>query len=217
MSGGGASCCGVRELFDETKARADLEKYRRRGPSPSTRRLLTSLRATGASMATLLDVGGGVGSISHELLASGTTEATLVDGSPAHLDAARDESARHGTAERLRLRLGDVVEIAEGVVEADVVTLDKVVCCYADMSGLLAVSSARARRLLGIVYPRDAWWVRAAVSLDNWMHARRGSSFRGYAHSNEAIDSALRAAGLTLRARSGRLWWVVAVWERERS
>jgi magnesium-protoporphyrin O-methyltransferase len=210
----GAGCCGVQELFDETKARADLEKFRRRGPSPSTKRLLASLRATGAPMATLLDVGGGIGSISHALLASGTAEVTLVDGSSAHLDAARDESERRGTTDRLRLRPGDIVEMADGVSEADVVTLDKVVCCYADMSGLLAVSAARARRLFGIVYPRDAWWVRAAIVVDNWLHARRGPSLRGYAHSNAAIDGALQGAGLALRARSGRLWWVVAVWER---
>jgi hypothetical protein len=210
----GASCCGVADLFDEAKARKDLDAYRRRGPSPSTALLLGALRGAGRSLDTLLDVGGGVGAIAHEMLASGLSHATIVDGSTAYLAAAREESERRAQGTRLSVRDGDFVEIADDVEPADVVTLDKVVCCYEDMDMLLASSAARARLLYGIVYPRDAWWVRLAIAAENAMMRWKGSAFRGFVHRNAEIDAALRRAGLVPRFRSGRVWWVVAVYQR---
>jgi magnesium-protoporphyrin O-methyltransferase len=210
----GAGCCGIADVFDEAKARTDLEKYRRRGPSPSTTRLIGALRDASQPLESLLDVGGGVGAIAHELLEHGVARATIVDGSAAYLAAAREESERRTHRARLSLRAGDFTEIAADLEPADVVTLDKVVCCFADMDTLLTSSAARARRLYGIVYPRDAWWVRLAIAAENRMMRWKGSSFRGYVHANSAIDAALRRAGLVPRFRTGRVWWVVAVYER---
>ena len=210
----GTGCCGVADVFDEAKARKDLEKYRRRGPSPSTSQLIGALRDADQPLESLLDIGGGVGAIAHELLASGVPRATIVDGSAAYLAAAREESERRDNRARLSMRAGDFTEIAADVEPADVVTLDKVVCCYADMDALLTTSAARARRLVGLVYPRDAWWVRLAIAAENRMMHWKGSAFRGYVHANSAIDATLRRAGLVPRFKKGRMWWVVAVYER---
>jgi magnesium-protoporphyrin O-methyltransferase len=209
-------CQAATTLFDAAVATRDLDRYRRRGPSPSTRRLLDAVRETGRSVESVLDVGGGVGAIVHELLAGGAARATLVDASPSYLAAAREEAERRGTTDRLELRRGDLVDVADDVPPADVVTLDKVVCCYPDMEALVAASAARARRLYGLVLPYDGWWVRLAIAVENgvrrWKHG--DAAFTGYVHSNAAIDAALRRAGFVRRARSGWMWWVVAVYER---
>jgi magnesium-protoporphyrin O-methyltransferase len=139
-------------------ARQKLRKYRRRGPFGTTKRLLAALRETPGPKDTLLDVGGGVGMIAHEMLAAGTSSASIVDASPSFLAAAAEESERRHTSSRLRLQLGDVVALRDEVPAADVVTLDKVVCCYVDMESLLAATASRARRLMGLAYPRDDWW-----------------------------------------------------------
>jgi magnesium-protoporphyrin O-methyltransferase len=209
------SCCSAAAVFDERRARRDLDGYRRRGPSPSTTRLIVALRGAGRPLDTLLDVGGGVGTIVHELLERGVTNATLVESSGAYLAAAEEESARRTTRERLQLREGDVVDLAADIPISDVVTLDKVVCCYPDMASLLSVSAACARELYGIVYPRDGWWVRLAIVVENQLRHLRGSSFRNYVHSNSAIHRELRRTGLTLRFRSRGAWWVVALYERD--
>jgi hypothetical protein len=207
-------CCGVADVFDDAKARADLDEYRRRGPSDSTTRLLAALRDTEQTLDTLLDVGGGVGTIAHEMLAKGLSRATLIDGSTSYLAAAREESTRRATTDRLDVRAGDFVEIAADVDTADVVTLDKVVCCYEDMDTLLASSAARARRLYGIVYPRDAWWVRLFIAAENAVRRWKGGTFKGFVHASSAIDGALRSAGLTRRSETRGAWWVVAVYQR---
>jgi magnesium-protoporphyrin O-methyltransferase len=162
----------------------------------------------------LLDVGGGIGAIAHEMLESGVSRAMIVDGSPSYLAAAREESGRRATGERLQFRSGDLVEVAADVSCADVVTLDKVVCCYPDMESLLAVSAVRANRLFGIVYPRDSWWVRLGIALENRLRKFQGSAFRNFMHPNAAIDAALHRAGLVMRFQHRGGWWVARIYER---
>jgi magnesium-protoporphyrin O-methyltransferase len=210
----GCNCCGTADFFGERIARRNLRKYRRGGPFGTTKRLLAALRETPGPKDSLLDVGGGVGVIAHEMLAAGSSSAAIVDASPAFLAAARAESERRGTADRLRLQLGDAVELGADVPAADVVTLDKVVCCYVDMESLLAVTAAHARRLVGLAYPRDDWWVRALVAVGNRALQLKGSAFRSYVHRNAAIESALRRAGLVPRVQRRGAFWIVAVFER---
>ena len=45
------------------------------------------------------------------------------------------------------------MEVAARVPSADVVVLDKVICCYPDMPALVQASAAKARRLYAIVVP----------------------------------------------------------------
>src|SRR5438067_9283226 len=131
-------CCDCySDKFDEAKAAEDLARYRRDGPDRTTRLLLDALRAEGVSGATLLDVGGGVGVVQHELLGAAVRHAVAVDASRAYVRTARAEAERRGTAERTTSLLGDFVALAPEIAPADVVTLDRVICCYADMESLV--------------------------------------------------------------------------------
>jgi hypothetical protein len=85
----------IGSFYDEKLAASQLRKYREEGPSASTQALIDALMAEGVEGATLLDIGGGIGAIQHELLAAGAAHATCVDAS-AYLEAARDESSRRG-------------------------------------------------------------------------------------------------------------------------
>src|SRR5919112_3277145 len=183
-----SNCCGTADFFGEGIARRHLRKYRRSGPYGTTKRLLAALREVAAPKQSLLDVGGGVGMIAHEMLASGTSSAVIVDASPAFLAAAREESERRHTEDRLRLQLGDAVELRDDVPAADVVTLDKVVCCYVDMESLLSITASRARRLMALAYPRDDWWVRLMVAGGHFVLRLRSTPFPSYGHRNAAVE-----------------------------
>src|SRR6185503_20728089 len=150
-------CQGVDKVFGDRTAEHDLRRYRKRGPAKSTRILLEQLMEEGVGGATVLDVGGGVGAVQQELLAAGAERATTVEASPAYVRAARAEAGRRGTLDRVEYVEGDFVAMADGVGPADIVTLDRVVCCYPDMEALVGRSADRARRLYGLVYPRDTW------------------------------------------------------------
>ena len=58
-------------FYNEKRATSDLRKYREKGPIPSTRALVYALKAEGLEGATLLEVGGGIGAIQHELMDAG--------------------------------------------------------------------------------------------------------------------------------------------------
>jgi 2-polyprenyl-3-methyl-5-hydroxy-6-metoxy-1,4-benzoquinol methylase len=209
------SCCrGIEEQFGEKQAGRDLRRYRRRGPNRATRILLDALKAEGVGGMTLLDIGGGVGAIQHELIAAGVRGATDVDASSAYLAAARAEAERRGHDDRVRFLHGDFVELAGELEAADIVTLDRVVCCYPDMDELVGRSAERAHRLYGLVFPRPGRLARLALPLANLFLRLRGSDFRAYLHPTEAVEARVREAGLRKCFHRDLLIWQVAVYAR---
>lgn len=176
--------------------------------------LLDLLRPSVGASTTILDVGSGIGIIDQELLRAGAAHAVLVDGSAAYLEVARDEARRAGLLDRMDIVEGDFVRRAGEVADADIVTLDRVICCYPDADGLVAGSASRARGLYGLVLPRDRWVTRAVLRLVNAWYGLRGRAYRAYAHPNARIDELAAAAGLRLRAETGTFVWRVALYER---
>ncbi|MBI3742371.1 MAG: class I SAM-dependent methyltransferase, partial [Chloroflexi bacterium] len=128
-------------FFDENEARVDLEDYRANGPQKETRMLLDAILARGVEEKTLLDIGGGVGAIQHALLNAGAVSAVNVDASSAFLRAAKEEAERHGHADKIAFHHANFVELAPSIAPADVVTLDRVICCYHDMVALVNASA----------------------------------------------------------------------------
>jgi magnesium-protoporphyrin O-methyltransferase len=211
------SCCECAcydAQFSAKVAADDLKRYRRKGPDKTTRLLLDALAAQGVQGMSILDVGGGVGVVHHELLDRGARSAVHVDAAPAYVRAAREEAERRGHAERVSFLEGDFVALAPTVRPADVVTLDRVICCYAHMEPLVAASAARARHLYGAVFPRESWTLKVAFALGNLFRRVRGSAFRTYLHSTRAIDSAVQRQGLRPRSVRDTFLWRVAVYAR---
>lgn len=211
-----AQCSGIEEQFDAPTARAQLRRFRRRGPDRTTRMLLDDLRAAmrgGPPATMLLDIGAGIGAIHHALLDQGVQRAVHVDASTAYLSAAREEAERRGHGGRVEFRRGDFVELAHEVPVADVVTLDRVICCYPEMRELVTRAGERARVLFGAVFPRDDWWVRAGIAAINTFMRLSRSTFRTYLHAPTEIDATLRSVGLRRRSLRRTVAWEVVVYE----
>ena len=207
-------CEGWTEVFDRAGADGDLERYRRSGPDPTTGMLLRMLGSSGVQGATVLDIGGGIGVIDHELLKAGAGHAVLVEGSQPPLQVAREAAEAAGLLDRLEPVEGDFVRVADRIERAEIVTLDRVICCYPDVEALVKASSAKAKRLYGLVLPRDRWLVRAAIRLMNISFSLRRRRYRAYAHSNDRIDGLVAAQGLRPQTEAGTWFWRVVVYER---
>ncbi len=210
------NCCRSYEAcFDQSTAAAELKTYRRRGPTAPTRCLLDALRQEGINGLSLLDIGGGVGTIQHELLRAGACRATHVDASSAYLRASQTEAERLGHSDRTAYLHGDFVQLAAQVEPADIVTLDRVLCCYHDMPALVRASAARARRWYGLVFPRDTWWVKLGMPLLNFSLGLRREPFKVFAHPTAAVDALVREQGFT-PVLHRRFWlWQVLVYRRQ--
>jgi SAM-dependent methyltransferase len=201
--------------FDARHAASKLRDYRRNGPAAMTRGLIDGLADGGVAGLTVLDIGGGVGAVHHELLKAGAERAVDVDASRAYLAAAAEEAERQGHAERVRYVGGDLVAVADEVGSADLVALDRVICCYPDMAALVGRSAALARRRYGLVYPRDTWLARVGIAVENAWQRLSGSSFRAYVHRTADVEAILAAQGFVARLRRSGLIWQLAVYERQ--
>lgn len=201
--------------IDADIARKDRESYHSEGPSGPTRMLLDMIKAESAEGVTLLDIGGGIGVIDQELLRTHASSAVLVEASPDYLQAARAEAQEADLLDRLEIVPGDFVRHAADIAPADIVTLDKVMCCYPGATELVDASASRAKRLYGLILPRDRWYVRWFVRLENVYKRMRRDTFRAHAHSNVAIDAQLARMGLVQRAEAFTPWWRVVLFSRE--
>jgi magnesium-protoporphyrin O-methyltransferase len=202
-------------FYSEKLAASQLRKYREKGPIPSTQALIDALKTEGVEDATLLDIGGGIGAIQHELLAAGAAHATSVDASAAYLEAAQEESSRRGVGDRVTYRHGDFVELAESIPPADIVTLDRVINVYPDWERLADLSAARAERLYGLVYPRDTPMVRLIIFAMNLVLRLRGKAVRASIRPVEAIERIARDNGLNRHfSRNVGPAWQITLYRR---
>lgn len=212
------SCCStfgtaVARQFDTSLAEGDLRRYHRRGPSPTTRLLREAIRESGGGQ-TLLDIGAGVGALSFELLAAGFARATAVDAAPAYLVALRREAGARGLEERVTVVEGDFVTAADSIPNADVVVMDRVVCCYPAFVPLLERALAHSSKAFAYSYPRDRWYIRVAIRVHNLIRALLGNDFRAFAHSVAAMDQLIQRHGFRRTSRAGTFVWAVDVYAR---
>ena len=207
-------CAGCDSQFGASHAAKDLKRYRETGPDPTTRLLLDGIKTQGWEGATLLDIGAGIGVMHHELLAAGARSAIHVDATDANIHIAEQEASRQGHRERVTFVRGDFVELAPTIPSADIVTLDRVICCYPDMEQLVDTSAAKARHLYGAVYPRERWVFKVWIVFENLFRRMRGNPFQTYIHPIDAIDGVLKRNGLERRWVRDTFGWRVAVYAR---
>jgi tRNA1(Val) A37 N6-methylase TrmN6 len=215
-------CCGGRypaaeRQFGPAAAKRDLGRYHRKGPDAVSRLLLAAVRDHLRSRDSLLDIGGGVGVLDFELLSSGVSRATLVDASPAYLEAAGKEAGRRGHAERIKRIAGDFTTVRESIQPADVVTMNRVICCYPDYATLLDRATRHADRVLALSYPRNRWYVRLTVYVDNARRRMSRNAFRSFVHAPVAMERLIEGAGFRRVSRRQTVAWCIDVYVRQHS
>ena len=193
------SCCCAHDraagrLFSRL-ARLSRRRYRRRGLEPSQRQLMIGLTAAGYRNASVLEIGCGVGYLHQTLLQFGAARALGIDLSEKMLSEARQMAADKGVLDRTSYRQGDFVELAKEVEAADITLLDKVICCYPDAQTLLARSLSRTRKVYALTYPRDRFWIKGAVRVENAFLSLIGSDFRNYVYDPHFIQATIEDAG----------------------
>lgn len=200
--------------YDGLNGDADLKRWRDGLLNPVTRELIETIRNRGVKDARLLDIGAGVGAVHVALLEAGALSAIDIDASREYLATARAEAERRGLAERVEYRYGDVVELADELPAADIVTLDSVICCYPYLEPMLAAATRSRPRLVGITYPRDVWWMRAFMQLYNVAHAIRRSPARYFVHRHVQVERFMQGAGYENTHEGGIRVWRVILYRR---
>jgi len=200
--------------FDARKAAKELKVYRKRGPGATTRLLRDGIKDVCRGGEQVLDIGAGIGALTFELLQHGMNHSVAVDASPAYLTAAREEAARRGLQSNASFVQGDFLRVAGQLGRADVVTLDRVVCCYPRYDSLLCEALRHTHHCFALSYPRARFYVRAAMALENGQRRLASSPFRTYLHPPDAMERIIRDAGFSLARRSETWIWSADVYVR---
>lgn len=208
-------CADTDRFFDARVAARELRRYRRKGPGVTARLLRDGIRAHAGSGTTLIDIGAGVGAVTFELVGAGVERATVVEVSSAYLDAVREEAARRRQDDRVERLHGDFVSVASRVPAADIVTLDRVVCCHPAVEPLLEEAATHARRCLACSYPRDRWPVRAVVAGLNSIRRLMRRAFPVFVHSPSIMEALVRRHGFRLVSRRTTFVWCADVYVRD--
>jgi SAM-dependent methyltransferase len=205
------SCCAFSKTADQhfnaDKVAKELAQFRRKGAGPTTRRLRDGLVSAGLREGTILDIGGGLGILSLELLDVGFNRAVVVDASSAYLAAASEEATRRGRSVSTEFVHGDFLAMANQFSSVSVVTLDRVVCCYPLYEPLLQQALQLAKTGFAMSYPRDRWFVRAGIWFENAMRRRRGNPFRAFVHPPSEMMRIVERAGFELASRRRTPAW----------
>jgi hypothetical protein len=209
------NCCEITDnAFSEEEARADAKQYRKQGPARQTKLILEAIRSLGLKNAALLDIGGGIGAIHHDLLKDVAREATHVDASSAYLKEAKQETARRGNTERVKFIHADFTDVAPDLPQADIVTLDRVVCCYPDFRSLLKAAADHSRSALALTYPREIWYLRWGLACVNFFQRLRKDPFRVFLHPVSEIEALLNSEGFAKTSGKRLFIWEMALYQR---
>lgn len=182
--------------------------------------LADALERAGLGDRTVLDVGCGIGDLAIEAVVRGASSARGYDLSAKAIDHARELASRRGVSDRTTFDVGDGATFE--LPPADVVVLNRVVCCYANADGLLERTLKAAGSVFAITAPVHdggaGLYNRASYRFWNGWYALRKKKFgdfRTFVHDLGAIDARVRAAGFRPVTREHRrVVWDLAVYAR---
>ena len=205
-------CCSVYESeFDRESAISAAQRYRTQGLTGPARVMADVLRGLGIADKTIIDFGGGVGSLGLDLVRAGAASSVNVELSSSYRTAAAALALEFGLADRVTIRIADAAAPVADLGTADIVVMNKVICCYPDGEALMEAAAGAATRFLAVSYPAVHAISKAVIGLENWLRHRRGSGFRAYVHGHDVLDRPATAGWETIHLRR-RPVWSVTVW-----
>jgi len=165
-----SDCCtpkGYRQIFSEKNAAGEAKRYQRNGLDGTSKRIFGFIRERSVGGKTLLEVGAGIGAIEIELLKAGMARVN-VELTPTYETAASELIVEAGLSDRVERRVMDFAEAGTEVEPADVVVMNRVICCYPDMPKLAGAAADQARGMLVMSFPNRRWWTRLGLTLANF-------------------------------------------------
>lgn len=214
------SCCAANvnnldSTFSDKEARRSARKYLQKGLEKRAHKLIAHLLAHAGEPLTVLDIGGGAGAVHHELLRRGVASTAVgVDAASAYLQAARANARKLELAGRTEYHHADFALQADEFDAADVVVMDRVICCYPHLQQLLGAAATRANKFLALSFPREEWWVRLGWKLADTALTLFRSQYHPYLHAHAAIHTVAAQAGLQPVHYDRHTIWQIAVFER---
>ena len=108
---------------------------------------------------------------------------------------------------------GDFNDHHKDLVKHDIVTLEKVVCCYPHINDLLENSLSKADKIYGLVYPVDNFISRTLNICSTFYFKIKGSQFQTFVHSEAMMHEKILSKGFERVFYKSTFPWHVAVYK----
>jgi SAM-dependent methyltransferase len=207
-------CCdpnGLNQMFAGSIVQEELRTYRRHGLNKRQQQIIKMLEPL-ALARDVLDIGCGLGAVGTTLLKRSVSQGTFVDISGDYLRAAREVADDAGVGERATFVQDDFATSLRPYSKADVVVLDRVVCCYPDAITLLEKAARHSDKALVFTYPRPFWFMplfRALCALSMKVMRRE---YRFFLHDPEVLLEAATSSGHKHEeTRTAGMWRMVTL------
>jgi hypothetical protein len=210
-------CCtpkGYGQVFSERSARAQARRYRRNGLDSTSRSIVDLLKEKGVTGRTLLEIGGGIGAIQIELLKVGLSRAMSVELTPMYEETAAALLREAGLVDRVERRVMDFVDAGVDLGSADIVVMNRVICCYPDLPRLAGAAAEHTRELLVMTFPKDRWWSRVIVWMANAGMVLTRREFRIFVHPVAQVFATAKHHGLEPSVNRPGMFWQTVVLRR---
>ncbi|HWP82485.1 MAG TPA: class I SAM-dependent methyltransferase [Bacteroidota bacterium] len=210
------SCEGTNRFFSKFSKRY-AKQFKKKGLEKIQKYLLEGVRTEPVQSKRVLDIGCGVGGLHLTLLQEGAAYAVGVDAAEGMVSKAMAFARELGLAEKAEHILGDFVEQAASIGEADITLMDKVVCCYGDLDTLIRVSASKTKRTLGLTHPSNnvlvRWFFKSHIAVLKLFKAK----FHPFWHDWNVMDQTIRSLGFQPLYTNSTFLWQARVYRRSPS
>ncbi|MBI2428394.1 MAG: class I SAM-dependent methyltransferase [Ignavibacteriales bacterium] len=163
---------------------------------------------------TLLDIGSGVGKLHLTLLQHGAASAVGIDMSEEMLNHAKAFAQKFGLDRKVSYKQGDFMSISEPIDSADITMLDKVICCYENLDGLITASANRTKFLYALTFPSNNFLTKTIFKTEILVSKVFRSGFRPYWHDWNRVTNLLTHLGFEPKYSRSTLLWQAMVFTR---
>jgi len=195
-------------------AKSYRRRFSKRGFEHSQQQLFDGILKTNHKNKTLLEIGCGVGHFHQTLLKQGAKFATGIELASKMLDEARDGAKQRDLTTKTNYIEGDFISLTNDIEIADIVIMDKVVCCYPDVDLLIHRSLNKCHSTYALTYPRKTWYTRLGVQILATLMKLSGSDFRPYVHDPTQIENWIIQQGYKKISQSQTVIWLTQIYEK---
>jgi 2-polyprenyl-3-methyl-5-hydroxy-6-metoxy-1,4-benzoquinol methylase len=214
------TCCtsdaalhGTNKFFSKHSNRY-LKQFRKKGLAKEQKRLVEGIELSPVAGKSILEIGCGVGGLHLTMLKHGAASAVGIDISEGMLEGAKQLSKELGCESHTQYFLGDIAEMNGKIAGADIVVLDKVVCCYENLNKLLEISLSKANGTYALSFPASNVLVKISfyglISLGKLLRWQ----FRPYWHDWGKMIDTIRENGFGPVYSESTFFWSIYVFRR---
>jgi magnesium-protoporphyrin O-methyltransferase len=190
------------------------KRFRTGGLEPVQKYLLEGIRKQPTRGSAVLDIGCGVGSLHLTLLNEGADRAIGVDMSEGMLREAKRFAETSGIAARVHYIVGDFVPLSSSIPKCDITVLDKVVCCYENVEGLINAATAKTKSTLALSHPKENLLMKSLFKGHMTLARIFRWSFHPFWHNWDDMASLIQSRGFRLIYENSTISWHVLVYTR---